>query len=144
MTTLLQARQRAQYTRDAVLSASPARLLTMLYDRLLLDLRRAELAQVEQRWAAASTELLHAQDIVTELSASLRPDVWEGAESLRGIYTYVHTSLVTANVRRDVERTREAIALLVPLQESWHAAADAVPAPAPALPSAALGGWNVG
>ncbi|OMH30579.1 flagellar export chaperone FliS [Tersicoccus sp. Bi-70] len=142
MTTLIQARQRAQYTRDAVLSASPARLLTMLYDRLLLDLRRAEAAQLEQRWAAASTELLHAQDIITELSASLRSDLWDGAESLRGIYTYVHTALITANVRRDVERTREAIVLLVPLQESWHAAADAVPAPA--VPAPAPGGWSIG
>lgn len=138
----MQARQRAQYTRDAVLSASPARLLTMLYDRLLLDLRRAEAAQVEQRWPAAAVDLVHAQDIITELSASLRTDVWDGAESLRGIYTYVHTALITANVRRDVERTREAIALLAPLHESWHAAADAVPAPA--TPSPALGGWSVG
>lgn len=140
--TTLQARQRAQYTRDAVLSASPARLLTMLYDRLLLDLRRAEVAQLEARWAEASTELLHAQEIVTELSASLRPDVWDGAAGLAGIYAYVHTALVTANVRRDVDRTREAITLLLPLQESWHAAAAAVPTPA--MPVPAAGGWSVG
>jgi hypothetical protein len=34
--------QRNQYLADSVLSAPPARLLTMLYDRLLLDLARAE------------------------------------------------------------------------------------------------------
>lgn len=32
--------QRAQFLNDTVLSASPARLLTMLYDRLVLDLDR--------------------------------------------------------------------------------------------------------
>ena len=39
------AAQRNQYLEDSVLSAPPARLLTMLYDRLLLDLGRAETAQ---------------------------------------------------------------------------------------------------
>jgi flagellar protein FliS len=114
---------RQQYARDAILSASPARLLTMLYDRLLLDLHRAVAAQEAADWQTASDQLLHAQDIVLELSATLRPDVWDGAEGLRGLYEYVRVALVTANIRRDVARTREAIALLVPLQEAWHAAA---------------------
>lgn len=117
---------RQQYTRDAVLSASPARLLTMLYDRLLLDLRRAEVAQESADWQAASDNLLHAQDIIAELSATLKPGVWDGAEGLRGIYEYVRVALVNANIHRDPERTREAIALLEPLQQSWHAAAGIV------------------
>ena len=32
---------RARYLADSVATASPARLLTLLYDRLLLDLHRA-------------------------------------------------------------------------------------------------------
>ncbi|MDP9882623.1 flagellar protein FliS [Sinomonas atrocyanea] len=117
---------RQQYTRDAVLSASPARLLTMLYDRLLLDLRRAELAQGSADWQAASDNLLHAQDIIGELTATLRPGVWDGADGLRAIYEYVRVALVNANIHRDPERTREAITLLEPLQQSWHAAAGVV------------------
>ncbi|AMM31405.1 flagellar protein FliS [Sinomonas atrocyanea] len=117
---------RQQYTRDAVLSASPARLLTMLYDRLLLDLRRAELAQGSTDWQAASDHLLHAQDIIAELTATLRPGVWDGADGLRAIYEYVRVALVNANIHRDPARTREAIALLEPLQRSWHAAAGVV------------------
>lgn len=121
MTSAASARQ--QYARDAILSASPARLLTMLYDRLLLDLRRAEAAQESADWQAASHQLLHAQDIVLELTTSLRPELWEGADRLRAIYEYVRMALVNANIHRDVARTREAIMLLVPLQEAWHAAA---------------------
>ena len=37
--------RRAQYNRDVILTATPTHLLTMLYDRLLLDLGRAEAAQ---------------------------------------------------------------------------------------------------
>jgi flagellar protein FliS len=126
------ANARQQYARDAVLSASPARLLTMLYDRLLLDLRRAEVAQEAADWQTASDQLLHAQDIVMELSTSLRPELWDGADGLRGIYEYVRMALVNANIHRDVGRTREAVRLLTPLQEAWHAAAGAVQAPAAA------------
>jgi flagellar protein FliS len=35
-------------------------------------------------------------------------------------------ALVNANIHRDVARTREAITLLMPLQEAWHAAAGAL------------------
>ena len=116
-------RAREQYNRDAILSASPARLLTMLYDRLLLDLRRAEVAQHASNWQSASENLLHAQDIVAELAATLKPDGWDGADGLRAIYEYVRVALVNANIHRDAARTREAIGLLEPLQEAWHAAA---------------------
>lgn len=133
MTSAASARQ--QYARDAILSASPARLLTMLYDRLLLDLRRAEAAQESADWQAASHQLLHAQDIVLELSGSLRTELWDGADRLRAIYEYVRMALVNANIHRDIARTREAIVLLLPLQEAWHAAAgDLHPAASPAAP----------
>ena len=128
--TLQAERARAQYTRDAVLNASPARLLTMLYDRLLLDLRRAEAAQLAADWQAASDQLLHAQDIVAELTRTLNPGEWDGAESLQAIYSYVRTALVNANITRSAALTREAIILLEPLQASWHEAAASMAAPA--------------
>ncbi|MBC7760597.1 MAG: flagellar protein FliS, partial [Candidatus Saccharibacteria bacterium] len=74
--------QRSQYTNDAILSASPVRLLTMLYDRLLLDLDRASLAHAEQNWALTSSHLLHAQAIVAELTSSLKVELWDGGEGL--------------------------------------------------------------
>lgn len=135
---------RQQYTRDAVLSASPARLLTMLYDRLLLDLRRAEAAQGGADWQAASDNLLHAQDIIAELAATLKPGVWDGAEGLRGIYEYVRVALVNANIHRDAARTREAITLLEPLQQSWHTAAGLVTDEEAAGLPAASGEYAVG
>jgi flagellar secretion chaperone FliS len=115
--------KRSQYNRDAILSATPIRLLTMLYDRLLLDLNRADAAQVSQNWQVASENLLHAQAIVAELTSSLKVDAWDGGEGLLGLYLYVSNALVSANVRRDVERTRECITLLEPLRTAWYEAA---------------------
>jgi flagellar secretion chaperone FliS len=123
--------RRSQYIREAVLSATPVRLLTMLYDRLLLDLNRAEAEQEQQNWGSASEQLLHAQAILSELSSSLKVELWDGAEGLRALYTYVSTALIAANTRKDVARTREGIALLEPLRTAWHEAAERLAAENP-------------
>jgi flagellar protein FliS len=119
--------RRAQYTNEAVLSATPAQLVTMLYDRLMLDLHRAESAQVGADWDAARDQLLHAQAIVGELSSTLRIDVWDGGEGLLAVYNYASTSLITANVHRDVQATRDCIRILEPLRQAWHDAAATLP-----------------
>lgn len=74
---------RDAYLQDAVFSASPARLLTMLFDRLVLDLERAEKAITGGVPLEATPHLLHAQDIVTELTNTLNVEVWEGASNFR-------------------------------------------------------------
>lgn len=119
------------YLRETVLSATPAQLVTMLYDRLLVDLARAEACQVEGDWAGAGTHLLHAQDIVTELSNSLDVEAWSGGRDLLAIYTYVGSRLIAANVQRDVEITRECSAHLGPLRWAWLAAAESLATSAP-------------
>jgi len=125
------AQKRAQLNREAVLSASPARLLTMLYDRLMLDLGRAEAAQQNEQWAVASENLLHAQAIVAELSSTLKLDVWDGAADLMALYTYATTAMMNANTGRDAAKTRECIDLLEPLRQGWHEAAQLQAAAAP-------------
>lgn len=136
---------RNQYLNESVLSAPPARLLTMLYDRLLLDLGRAEAAQQTADWSLASENLIHAQAIITELSSSLNTEAWDGADGLLGLYNYASTALINANIQRNPALTREAIELLEPLRLAWHEAAAAIPAarPAAAPPSsfAAAGSW---
>jgi len=132
-------KQRAQYTAEAVLSATPVQLVTMLYDRLLLDLSRAEVAQASADWAAASEQLLHAQAIVAELSSSLKIDVWDGGEGLLALYTYASTALVNANIHRDVAVTREVIALLEPLRQTWHEAAASLQAAGAGVSGAGAG-----
>lgn len=141
--------QRAQYNRDMILSATPARLLTMLYDRLLLDLGRAEAAQLASNWTVSTENLLHAQDIVAELSSSLDVDAWDGADGLLAVYSYVSNALISANLDRDVERTRESIALLEPLRTAWHEAAaqqpeHAVLSASSAPPEGARGDLGIG
>jgi flagellar protein FliS len=119
------------YNRDSVLSASPARLLTMLYDRLLLDLSRGESALAAEQWPTAWENLRHADQIVSELAGTLRVDLWDGAEGLLQLYGYLADLIVGGMIERDADKVREAIALAEPLRQTWHEAAALLPATAP-------------
>jgi len=123
---------RAAYNQDAILTASPSRLLTMLFDRLMLDLQRAETAQVAGDWNGASPHLIHAQAIVAELTATLDVERWDGGQNLLAIYLFSSTKLVSANIERSAQHTREVIELMEPLRQTWHEAADLVAAESPA------------
>ena len=113
----------AAYVQASVETASPARLLVMLYDRLVLDCRRALVAQQDGDHQAAHGHLLHAQDIVAELQGSLRPELWDGAEGLSSLYSHLLVQFVQANVRRDMALTTHCLDLVVGLADAWRQAA---------------------
>lgn len=115
---------RSRYVTSAVETVGPARLLTMLYDRMLLDVDRGvEALQAGDRMQGSS-HLQHAQEIVAELMVSLQPDGWEGGEQLMAIYRYLLTELIGAGAHGDADRARACRDLVLPLADAWHAAAD--------------------
>ena len=114
---------RARYVGDAVTPASPQRLLVMLYDRLALDLERAQAAFVTGDRTEANLQLQHAQDIVLELRSSLREDAWEGGPRLAALYTWLLGELVQANVKADRNRVASCLQVVEPLRDAWRQAA---------------------
>lgn len=114
---------RNKFMANQVATASPAVLLTMLYDRLVLDLSRGEAAQRAGDRPLANENLLHAQEIITELLSTLDVSAWEGAPQLASLYTFMLSELIGANVSGDADRTGKVRELVVPLQEAWHGAA---------------------
>lgn len=114
---------RTAYMDASVQTATPARLLVMLYDRLVLDCRRAVEAQQTGDHDRAHEQLVHAQDIVAELRATLRPDVWQGGADLEQLYGYLHVALVRANVNRDSDLTAHCLDLVTGLADAWRDAA---------------------
>jgi flagellar protein FliS len=117
------------YLQSSVETASPSKLLVMLYERLVLDCRRAVVAQEAGDHPVAHNNLLHAQDIVVELQSSLRPGVWEGSEALSSIYSHLMVKLVQANVQRDVAITSHCLDMVVGLADAWREAATDVARP---------------
>lgn len=127
---------RDTYLAASVQTASPARLLVMLYDRLSLDLQRASAALAGGDKAAAHAPLLHAQDIVLELNASLRPDAWSGGPGLASLYDFLHRELVRANLGKDHEATEFCLKLVNELRDTWREAAGSLMAATPVAASA--------
>jgi len=114
---------RSRYLADSVTTASPARLLLMLYDRLILDLAHGEEALRTGDRGTANTRLLSAQAIIVELRSSLDLSVWEGAAGLASLYGYLLTELIQANVHGNADRTATCRRLLEPLRDAWREAA---------------------
>ena len=117
------ANAKARLLADVVSTASPYRLVVMLYDRLLVDIGHGceELQRGES--AAADAHLRHAQEIVLELRRSLRVEAWEGASRLAAIYGWLVKELVLANVNRDAGKAQECWSLVQPLRDAWQGAA---------------------
>lgn len=119
--TLASARRR--YVTDAIQTVSPQQLVVMLYDRLLLDLTRAEEALELRDFEQVNNQLTHAQDIILELEDSLDVSIWAGGAALMQLYRFIHSELIAANVGKESARIATCRALLTPLADAWKVAA---------------------
>ena len=116
--------QANRYLDDSLGTAGPTVLLVMLYDRLVLDLQRAEQALLAGDRQTAHDNLVHAQDIVRELLSSLDVEAWDGGRELAALYVWLLKELTVANVSGDAARTAVCRTDTVePLAEAWRQAA---------------------
>src|SRR5579862_2329951 len=87
---------RARYLSDRVLTASPAQRVVMLYDRLGLDIGRAQAAYDAGDPITAATHTSHGLRIMAELRSSLNITEWTGAADLASLYSYLLLKLLEA------------------------------------------------
>jgi len=106
---------RDTYLSASVSTASPSQLLVMLYERLVLDVQRAGDALRRGEPSQAHEPLLHAQEIVLELNASLDVTAWDGAAGLASLYDYLHHELVKV--------TEFCLHVVTVLRDTWRDAA---------------------
>ncbi|WP_435746861.1 flagellar export chaperone FliS [Nocardioides sp. SYSU DS0663] len=114
---------RDTYLGASIATASPARLLVMLLDRLVLDVNQGLDAQRRGAHEEAHHRLVHAQDIVMELRTTLKVDLWDGGPTLAALYDFIHHRLVVANATRNASITEECLPLVTDLAATWREAA---------------------
>ena len=119
---------RDRYLQDSINTASPGRLLVMLYDRLVVDLHQGEYALRAGEREQAHDMLTHAQENVLELRTTLDMDAWEGAVGLASLYGFLLTELIGANIAREADRVATCRRLVEPLRDAWRDAASAAAA----------------
>ncbi|MHB8263612.1 MAG: flagellar export chaperone FliS [Acidimicrobiales bacterium] len=139
---------RERYLREAILTATPAQRVVMLYEQLLLDIATAIsllVAEEPRDLKGVNDHLVNAQEIVLALRDVLRTDLWKDAATLARLYTYIHGELVQANLQKDTGRLRGVVQLVERLADAFRIAAtgeDASPSSelADAVAAAAVSG----
>jgi flagellar protein FliS len=121
------ASQAASYRDLEVLSASPDRLLLMLFDGLLVQLERARLGTERNNLEMQVTGLTKSRAILGELLATL--DFEQGGEiatQLADLYQFMLVELVDVGQRRDVAMMRRLSALVTNLRDGFAGAVEQV------------------
>jgi flagellar protein FliS len=118
------ARRYAQAQRE---TASPERLMVLLFEAALRNIRTGAAALESGRPAEAHPALTKASDIVVELHATLdRARAPELCDRLAEVYRFVCLRLSAAALSRDARAAREAERAFAPIAEAF---AQAVQAP---------------
>ena len=118
--TTPQQRSLATYESLQIETAGPEQLLLMLYDGAIRFLNEAIRAMAEENWEVSNAKLIKAQNIVSELMASLDMKLaGELGKNLFKLYDYLHYRLVQANMKRDVAMIDEVLTHLRDLRLTW-------------------------
>lgn len=108
-------------------AASPTKAIVLLYERLLVDLKRAEHYIKERKPVEKGECLLHAGDIVQELLMSL--DIEKGgdlARDLTALYVYLDREIREIDATRDLERLSKVIGVVETLHGAWQKAYESI------------------
>lgn len=109
------------YQKNMYETASPHKLILMLYNGAVTNIQRAATAIQEKKYEEASRYNLKAQDIIYELIACLNEE--QGgtlAQNLKQIYFYCVNQLVQANIHKDITLLEEVKEHINNLREAWQ------------------------
>lgn len=109
----------AAYRRVEVETASPERLVVMLYNGAIRRVEDAKLAMAAGERSKTHEHLIVAQQIITELRGALDFGAGEVAHNLNRVYEYLHHLLVQANLKKDAAPLDICLEHLRGLRDAW-------------------------
>jgi flagellar protein FliS len=107
------------YRRQAILTASPAELIIMLFDGCHKSMALAARAIDRSDPAEAHKQLMKAQNIVTELINSLDMR-YEMSQGLQDIYEFMLRELESANLRKDAAALPGLMDIAASMRDTWR------------------------
>lgn len=113
------------YKQQQVNTASPAKMVYMLFEKTLSRLQEAQNAIERNDIQARCNANCSAQELIAHLSGTL--DMEQGGEiaaNLERLYTHCMIRLMDVDRHNDPEAAEEVIKLLTPLRDSWAELAD--------------------
>ena len=113
------------YTEATVMTATPERLVVMLYDGAIRFLHQAAAALRDGRHVQSRDRLHKAQAVIEELNRALDVRHGEIAYGLRSIYSFCLRHLIDSTAASDPAGYEKVAELLAELRESWQEIAEA-------------------
>ncbi len=111
------------YKDTEITTANQSKLILMLYDGAIRFLKIAESKMDFHSYDVVNTNIIKAQDIITELMVSLNMEAGgEVAENLLNLYAYMKKRLIEANMKKDAGIVKEVIRHMETLRSAWEEA----------------------
>lgn len=110
-----------QYKQNTVFTATPEELTLMLYDGAIKFMNIAKYNMEEERLERSHESLIRAQDIITELGASLNMD-YEISNNFKDLYDFIMTKLIDANINKEIKPIDEALDIVTEMRDTWKEA----------------------
>ncbi|WP_034552225.1 flagellar export chaperone FliS [Carnobacterium funditum] len=108
------------YKQNQILNATPKKLVIMLYEGAIKNLKLAELSATDKKIEETNNALIKVQNIIQELMSTLDfKNGGEVAENLNQLYDYYMTELIKANRSKDPESIKNIRVPLEELRDTW-------------------------
>jgi flagellar protein FliS len=108
-----------KYAQNNILTASPEKLITMMYDGCIKFCNMAILAIENKNTESAHKNIIKAENIIIELRSSLDFN-YPVAQDFENVYSYLFNRLVEANLKKDKEILTEVIKHTKTMRETWQ------------------------
>lgn len=111
---------RSSYRESSVRGASPVRLVIVLYEQAIEDLRRAVIALEKGAIEVRTREINHALLVIAQLQGSLNMERGgEVARNLARFYGLVRAGLTEAQLKQSSILLQQQISQLAEVHEAW-------------------------
>lgn len=107
------------YKEQAVLTASPGKLVVMLYDGALRFLMQSSNAFRNDDYPRGAERMSRAEAIVDELLSTLDMSQGEVSERLESLYFFFKQTLMEARRERSAEKVDQVAELVRELRDAW-------------------------
>lgn len=112
-----------QYQKNEVETASPEKILILLYDGAIQFLNKAKIAMEQKNIPEIHNNIIGCEKIIEEFINTVdEENGGDFAVRIKALYQYFYNTLVQANLKKDESKIDEVLKHLIDLRATWKQA----------------------